>query len=134
MQAVDPGVDADVYGRGIAFPPRIGLRGFVRSGGPDRVTESIRIILGTRHGERAMRPTFGCELGSLLFAPNTAGTAALARYYVEDALRRWEPRIELLDVTVTNDPAEGKLLVDLTYRLRATQEVRTLAYDLNLAS
>src|SRR4051794_6082918 len=126
---MDPGVDSGVYGRGIAFPPRIGGRGFVRSAGQDRVAESIRIILGTRHGERVMRPTFGCELGNLIFAPNTTGTTALARFYVEDALRRWEPRIELLDVTVTNDRVEEKLLVDLTYRLRATQEVHTLALD-----
>lgn len=124
----------DVYGRGIAFPPRIGLRGFVRSAGHDRVVESIRIILGTRHGQRVMRPTFGCELGGLVFAPNTVATAALARFYVEDALRRWEPRIAVLDVTVTNDRVGNALLVDLTYRLRATQEVATLAVDLELAS
>ena len=98
------------------------------------MVESIRIILSTRQGERVMRPTFGCELGSLVFAPNTASTAALARFYVEDALRRWEPRIEVLDVTVTNDPGEGRLLVDLIYRLRATQEVLTVAVDLALAS
>lgn len=122
-----------MYGRGIAFPPRIGLRGFVRSAGPDRVVESIRIILGTRHGQRVMRPTFGCELGGLVFAPNTAGTAALARFYVEDALRRWEPRVELLDVSVTNDRVGNALLIDLTYRLRAGQEVATLALDLALA-
>jgi phage baseplate assembly protein W len=69
---------------------------------------------------------------SLVFAPDNAGTADLARYYVEEALTRWEPRIELVDVTVTGDNRNAELRIDITYRLRATQEVRTLVYPFSL--
>ena len=42
---------------------------------------------------------------------------------MEEGLTRWEPRIELVDVTVTGDNAAATLWIDVTYRLRATQEV-----------
>jgi phage baseplate assembly protein W len=124
--------DLDVLGRGLAFPVRPGRFGLARSAGPAKVEECIRIILGTQYGERVMRPRFGANLRSLVFAPNNATTADLARYYVQEALTRWEPRIELVDVTVTNDNQLGELRIDITYRLRATQEVRTLVYPFSL--
>ena len=39
---------------------------------------------------------------------------------MSDALARWEPRIESLDVLVTNDVAGGRLVIEIRYRLRAT--------------
>ena len=87
------------YGRGLGFPLRLGVTGLDESAGVAQVEESIRIILGTQYGERVMRPRFGCNLKSLAFAPNTDATANLARYYVTEGLTRWEPRIEVVDVS-----------------------------------
>jgi phage baseplate assembly protein W len=123
---------AERYGRGIAFPARMGALGLVQSAGAQKVEESIRMILGTQYGERVMRPRFGCNLKSLAFAPNNAATADLARYYVEEGLTLWEPRIELVDVVVTNDNAAATLVVEVSYRLRATQELQTLVHRVAL--
>lgn len=123
----------DYYGRGMSFPVRQGPTGGVaESAGVQKVEESIRIILGTQYGERVMRPTFGCNLRSLAFAPNNTATANLARYYVQEGLRRWELRIELVSVTVENDPRAGQLLIHIAYRLRATQNVQSLIYPFYL--
>lgn len=119
-----------VYGRGLAFPLRLSAGGVAESAGAAKVAESIRIILGTQHGERAMRPDFGADLRSLAFAPNNGATADLARHNVTDALTRWEPRIDVLDVTVAQDGA--RLLIDVRYRLRATNEVHNLVYPFYL--
>jgi phage baseplate assembly protein W len=123
---------SDIYGQGIATPLRQGVTGLAVSSGVDRVEQSIRVILGTQHGERVMRPTFGCNLNSLVFAPNTTATANLARYYVESGLAQWEPRIEVLAVDVTNDHVEGALVITIAYRLRATGQTRTLVFPFSL--
>ena len=126
------------YGGGLGFPLRLGPatvegeRGLGESAGEAKVVESIQIILGTQYGERLMRPQFGCNLKSLVFAPNDAATANLARYYVADGLARWEPRIEVLDVTVANDVADSRLLIEVNYRLRVTGDVRSLVYPFPL--
>ncbi|MFI9155489.1 GPW/gp25 family protein [Streptomyces sp. NPDC053367] len=124
--------EADIHGRGLAFPIRLGPAGLEESAGLRKIRESIRIILGTQHGERVMRPDFGCNLARLMFEPNNASTASLARYYVEEGLTRWEPRIELVRVTVTNDSVRATLRIDITYRVRATQRPDTLVHTLNL--
>jgi phage baseplate assembly protein W len=119
----------DFYGSGIAYPMQSSTGGGIReSKGIQKIEESIRIILGTQYGERLMRPGFGSNLKSLVFAPNNAATANLARYYVEAGLRQWEPRIEVFEVLVENDNLNGRLLIEIHYRLRATQDVHTLIF------
>src|SRR5688500_13898527 len=101
----------EFYGRGASFPLAIDATGgHSESVGSRKVDEAIRIVLGTQHGERVMRPTFGCNLQSLAFAPNNVATANLARHYVETGLTRWEPRIELVEVRVENDNRYGALM------------------------
>jgi len=119
----------DFYGSGITYPMQSSTSGSIReSTGIQKIEESIRIILGTQYGERLMRPDFGSNLKSLVFAPNNAATANLARYYVEEGLRRWEPRIELIEVLVENDNLHGMLLIEIHYRLRATKNVHTMVF------
>ncbi|GHF00186.1 baseplate protein [Streptomyces griseoluteus] len=125
-------MESDIHGRGLAFPVRLGPAGLVESAGLRKIRESITIILGTQYGERVMRPDFGCNLARLMFAPNNASTASLARYYVEEGLTRWEPRIELVEVSVTNDSLKAALHIDITYRLRATQTTDTLVHTFHL--
>jgi phage baseplate assembly protein W len=116
----------DFYGSGITYPMQVGTSGGIRqSTGIQKIEESIRIILGTQYGERLMRPRFGCNLKSLVFAPNNTATANLARYFVETGLRQWEPRIDVLDVQVKNDNPNGQLVIAIHYRLHATQDVHT---------
>jgi phage baseplate assembly protein W len=119
-------------GLGLAFPLRIGIRGLAESAGVARVEESIRVILGTQYGERVMRPQFGANLKGLIFAANNSTTASLASYYVKDALDRWEPRIDVLDVLVTNDLQMGQLVIEIRYRLRATAQEHLFVYPFAL--
>ena len=123
---------AELTGRGLSFPMRLGVSGFSESSGVAKIEQSIRIIVGTLPGQRVMRPDFGCRLQTLAFAPNTPATANLARFYVSESLTRWEPRIELLSVEATNDFVRGLLLIEIRYRLRATQATHDLAYPFSL--
>jgi phage baseplate assembly protein W len=91
------------------------------------------LLLCTVPGERLMRPDYGSLLHRLAFAPNDATTAGLAIHYVRQALRRWEPRIEVLDVDAEADPdVPSQLGITLRYRVRASLTVDTLAYPLDL--
>lgn len=77
--------------------------------GPDKVRQSIVLIIETEPGERIMRPTFGCGLRRYLMKPNTPATRALIQNDVELALAAFEPRIRVQEVSV--DPGEDRLLV-----------------------
>jgi hypothetical protein len=127
-------------GRGPAFPVAVSDGSIPLHAGDQKIRESIWLILATAPGERVMRPDFGCGIHDLLFAANTAQTRALAVQHVQDALTRWEPRIDVLSVnaSVPDDPGSGLvdqrnvLLIAIDYRIRANNAVFNLVYPFYL--
>jgi len=121
---------ASFLGRGLSFPVQLSDRdqiGMVQ--GDADIRQAIYIIINTVPGERVMRPEFGCEIHSLIFDPANFQTAALARRYVEEALLRWEPRIDLIDIEVTPGATElGELTIQITYRHKKDYNNRILVY------
>src|SRR5436305_888198 len=125
---------ADLYGRSLGFPPRVGPDGRMAwSEGELNARESICIILRTRPGERLMRPDFGCGLDRYLFEPNNISTLRLIQEEVKRSLNRWEPRITLNDVRVAVNQSDPRA-VDITiyYTLIATQRREQLNLTLAL--
>jgi uncharacterized protein len=120
----------DIIGNRLAFPPRLSDRnqlGLVED--HQAIRQSIYVIIHTIPGERVMRPDFGCEIHSLIFSPANHQTAAVAERYVREALERWEPRIELMDVIVTAGSADrGELFINLVYSLKGEHDPRSLVY------
>ncbi|NIE58644.1 MULTISPECIES: GPW/gp25 family protein [unclassified Burkholderia] len=117
-------------GIGWAFPPclasdgRAALKKY-----EDDIHEAIRIILGTDRNERMMRPDFGAGLNDFVFEPLNATTMHLVQTRVQEALVAWEPRIDVLDVSVTSDTStRNQLLIDMTYRVRATNSQYNQVY------
>jgi len=101
--------------------------------GDAAVRQAILLLLTTRPGERVMRPAYGSMLHRLVFAPNDPTTAGLAMHYVRQALARWEPRVEVLRVDAGADAAHPEqLVVELTYRVRASQATEVLTIPVEL--
>lgn len=117
-----------IYGRGVAFPPRVGPDGrLAYSEGAENVRQNIRVILLTEPRERIMQPEFGGGLRRFLFQPNTAGTHRIIEETIRTALGRWEPRISLEGLDVRPDPEEERRAVaTIRYRLIATGDTETI--------
>ncbi len=100
----------------------------------ESVRQSILIILGTAKGERVMRPDFGCDIYDLVFEMQTATTVGRISQAVQDALLRLEPRIDVLDVQVSaeSDGNGDRLIVNLRYEVRATNNAFNLVYPFYL--
>ena len=124
----------EIIGRGWAFPPRIGPQGgFALTNDRNEIDQAIEAILTTALGQRVMRPTFGCRLHELVFAPNNSQTHARARRYVEEALGMWEPRIKVQAIHVKVDNNDnGRLLIEISYKIKATHDRRSLVHPFYL--
>lgn len=97
------------------------------------VRQAILLLLGTRPGERVMRPDYGCDLFKLVFAPADNTTAGLAMHYVREALARWEPRIDIAELDANVNPDfPSRLDIELHYRLRMTRQWDQAGFALNL--
>lgn len=130
----------DILGRGFAFDPQTGLQldangGVALTNERNEIKQAIEIILMTPIGHRVMRPTFGSRLHELVFEPNNAETAARAAQYAEEALRMWEPRINIQEIIARPDDEYediGCLLLEIKYTVKATNDPRSLVYPFYL--
>jgi uncharacterized protein len=122
----------DFLGRGWWMPVKLDLRtGQVAEVEYEEdIRQSIRIIIETAPGERVMRPNFGCGIHELVFAAMDSFTLQRVRSVIEDALRRFEARIELIEVTVDESPerTDGRLKIEVDYRVRKTNQVGNLVF------
>ena len=118
------------FGTGWAFPIRPGPDGALALiADEDLVRNSLFLILSTSPGERLMRPTFGCGVHDLVFQANTAALRGEVEIRVREALVRWEPRIDVLNVHTDTSPTEPtQLLVRIDYRLRSNNSLFNLVY------
>lgn len=122
-------MSGDFIGSGWGFPAAISRAGSVRLvSGPEELDAAIRMILSTMPGERVMRPEFGCAMWDLVFAPLTASTLGLIEQAVREAVERWEPRIVLERVEARADQAIGTVIIEVSYRVRATNDTRNLVF------
>jgi phage baseplate assembly protein W len=130
-----PDTDSKAFlGRGWAFPPGADGTGEVQTVDHEEdIRQAILTILQTAPGERVMRPDFGVNLRGLVFEPVSTTTLTLVRFRVEQALVRWEPRIDVAEVNVTFDPPKGgRLEVTVRYRVRTTNTFYNLVYPFYL--
>jgi phage baseplate assembly protein W len=112
----------DFLGRGWAFPVSVDAAGrIVLSEYENDIREALRIILLTSKGERVMRPDFGASLHDFVFESMSATTIGRVQAAVTDALLKWEPRIQVIDVDAQPERGEiGKLMINIEYKVRAT--------------
>lgn len=121
----------EFLGVGFAFPLQIdpATGQFSYAAYEASVQQAVFTILSTAKGERVMLPDFGCGMHDRVFSPNTATQANAVCADVREALTRWEPRIDLLDVNVAIGGAQGEvLLIRIDYRIRANNAFYNTVY------
>jgi phage baseplate assembly protein W len=121
-------------GKSLSFPLGVGADGRIRwSEGEANIRESVAVILQTELNERISLPDFGAGLGLFLFEPNNPATHVRIARQIEDALRRWEPRIALDGVEVREDETDATAAIaTISYRLVATGAAERVSLSIRL--
>ena len=120
----------EIIGSGLAFPLQVDRRGGIALARDETdVEQAIELILATAPGERPMRPEFGCGVHDFVFDTIDASTVGKMEQAIRDALDRWEPRVIVQTVEFDLDyVGEGRLVIDIGYRVRVTNTLRNLVY------
>ncbi len=133
-------------GRGWGFPPT-----FVRPSGQDTsggcrtcpghvemvedevdIGQSLAILFNTALGERVMQPRYGCDLKNQVFEPMNAVVLTFIEDLLRTAIIYHEPRIETDLLSLTPDQHEGRLHIQIDYRIRGTNSRFNFVYDFYL--
>ncbi len=107
---------------------RDGKADFAADGGERLIRSAVGQILGTMgssdftQGELPWRTELGSLLRLLVHQRNDTVLQELARVYVVDALKRWEPRVVVTSVKVTRETLDGEnvLAIRLRYSVIST--------------
>jgi len=120
----------EIIGSGLAFPLQVDRRGGIALARDETdIEQAIELILGTAPGERPMRPEFGCGVHDFVFDSIDASTIGKMEESIRDALDHWEPRVVVETVEFDlSDVDEGRLIIDIGYRIRVTNTMRNLVY------
>lgn len=112
--------------KGISFPFRFNGKGGVATSTTSsddfsHIKEGIQQIIGTAIGERIFETKFGSEVNKYNFQ-NQDDPIEISRlkFYIEEAINKWEDRVELLDVQVIpvdNEEDVGYTLVEVEFKV-----------------
>ena len=99
----------------------------------EHIEQMMFQVLFTAPGERINRPDFGCRIHDLMFAPNNDITAARAEVYCEEAIQKYEPRIEKVVVTANPHADQpNRLDVRIEYVIAGQNTKRNLVFPFYL--
>lgn len=120
----------EFLGQGFKFPIRPNGRGGLSYVSAEQsIAEAIWIIISTPLRSRVMEPEFGCNIHDYVFASNNSNTIAAIVHGVQQALVRFEPRIDVLDVQASSQADSPQvLLIQVDYRVRANNAMHNLVY------
>ena len=124
----------EFVGTGWRFPILPDLTGGLRyASGDENVEQSLKILLMTNLGQRVMRFDFGSKAPSLVFSPGSIQYLGLLETTIREAVRDWEPRVELEEVRAEPDlDDESRITVNIGYRVRTTNTRNNLVFPFYL--
>lgn len=96
-------------------PPFIGGKSkyFTRQEDEQLVKNNVLQILSTIPGERVMRPDFGVNLRNMVFERINPVSIDLLRDEIITAIRKYEPRINVLQLNITSGEDRNSLIIKL---------------------
>jgi phage baseplate assembly protein W len=109
---------------GISFPVIEDLGGFfTRSEGAATVMSSLKQLLLTNKGERAMRAEFGTDLRKAVFEPYDNDLKTSLENDIKNAILEYEPRVDLTSLIISWDDSNkasgyNQIYVRLTFNIK----------------
>lgn len=118
-------------GTGWSFPPtfsRIDYSVVMVSDAQD-IRESLWVLFSTLLGERIMVPEYGSQIWEMVFQAINTTLMSRLREMVRQAIRNWEPRITVDEISVQPDASvAGLVRITVFYTIRKTNTRDNLVY------
>ena len=121
-------------GTGMKFPPQINptTGRFTCSSGKESIKESVYLILMTQRTERFMRPEFGSQVMSYVFAQTDATMLNLMAHEIAADIQRNEPRIEQVHIDMDQHSKPGCLFINVNYTVRGENTRENMVFPFYL--
>ena len=95
------------------------------------VKQSIKNLLLTDFYEKPFQPFYGANLRAMLFELADDDTEDEVEENIRNAINKYEPRAEILTITVNVLPRQNDMRVSVYFKIISTQETVTFTTNLS---
>ena len=92
----------------------------------DSIKQGLRMMVNTARGSRIFLPDYGCRIRAFLFEPFDEDTARRIGEELQNTIKNYEKRIQVINVNVQMDFTNNSYAIDVIYRIIATNQVENL--------
>jgi len=92
----------------------------------DSVKMALRNLLLTNKYERLRNPSFGGNIRRWLFEPFNQNTQYEIKEEIKSMILNYEPRVRILDITVTDDVDSNAVNIRITFNVLTSQNQEDL--------
>ena len=96
----------------------------------EALKKSVRNLVLTKRYDRPFRPELDAGVHQYLFEPATPLVAIKIKNKIEEIIKLFEPRVELLDVVVTSVPEMNSFTVSIVFRPVNVRNTATVTLNL----
>ena len=86
----------------------------------DAIKQSLRNLILTKNYERPFRSYIGSQVNRLLFEPISPLLTAMLERAISDVIENFEPRVDLLKVTVIYSPENHDVYITISFKIKNT--------------
>ena len=94
------------------------------------IARSVRNLILTIPGERPFNPVLGSNVTALLFNPLDNITASSIKSEIETTIDNFEPRVELIDVRVTDELDNNRFKIQIYFAIVSTGQQENVDFYL----
>lgn len=95
------------------------------------IKNAVKNLILTKHYERPFHSEIGSNVNKLLFEIPSPGIVSLLRAEIQDVIRNFEPRAEILDIQITFAPDYNTIFITIIFRIINSEKPITVQFTLN---
>lgn len=114
----------EIFYRDLPLDPTTNSEGDISSvTNKESIKQSLRMIINTARGSRVFAPDYGCRIKAFLFEPFDETTANRIGQELEETIKNYESRVQILSINVGMVLKNSSYDVSLVYRIVNTQVI-----------
>lgn len=95
------------------------------------IKNSLKNLILTKHYERPFHSEIGSNVTALLFENASPAVSAIMRQTIIDVIDNFEPRVEIIEITVDMKPDQNEMTVRIVFKIRNTTRPITVEFTLD---
>lgn len=105
----------------LLFTPHPATADVTKKVDEEAIKAAVKHLILTRNYERPFHPEIGCQIHSLLFENFTPVTRQIMKKTISDVIAKFEPRVTLLDVSISDRVDNNEVGVQITFKFNNSE-------------